>query len=145
MNNHKRGLGIFMIGVVLLSMLLGAVPAMAQETQSKAVFELISFGILPEGTEAEEMVTREKLADMVARTLQLEHVGNTAAYFQDVDVSSVYYDSIGVAAALGIMQGDETGLFRPKDAVSYQEAVKVLVCILGYDAMARSKGGYPMG
>lgn len=146
MNNKKRSLVILMAAVMLLSALL-TVPAAAQETQSKAVFELISFGILPEGTAVEEngTVTREKLADMVARTLQLEHVGNAAASFQDVSASSEYYDSIGVAAALGIMQGDETGLFRPTDAVSYQEAVKVLVCLLGYNAMAQSKGGYPMG
>lgn len=36
-------------------------------------------------------------------------------------------------------------MFRPSDSVSYQEAVKVLVCLLGYDSMAQSKGGYPMG
>lgn len=147
MSNKKRGLGIVLAIVIVLSVIGGIVPAAAQEIPNKAVFDLISYGILPEGnsTGENETVTREKLADMVAKTLQIEHIGGVVIDFKDVTRESAYYDSIGIVAALGIVQGDGNGMFRPSDSVSYQEAVKVLVCLLGYDSMAQSKGGYPMG
>ncbi len=63
------------------------------------------------------------------------------------DVPKDYWANgyINVAAAQGIIQGDIEGTFRPEDRISYQEAVTILVRMLGYELAAEAKGGYPKG
>lgn len=36
-------------------------------------------------------------------------------------------------------------LFAPDDYITYQDALKILVCALGYKDMAEARGGYPAG
>ncbi|MBQ7039617.1 MAG: hypothetical protein IJN39_03510, partial [Clostridia bacterium] len=52
---------------------------------------------------------------------------------------------INVASSQGIIIGDDTGIFRPEDDISYQEAVTILIRVLGHEPAAKSKGGYPSG
>jgi hypothetical protein len=49
-----------------------------------------------------------------------------AASFQDVSAKHWAADEIGVAAASGIMTGGANGTFRPDEALTRAEAVKVL-------------------
>ena len=37
------------------------------------------------------------------------------------------------------------GKFGPEDTVTYEQAVKMVVCALGYGPMASSQGGWPAG
>lgn len=63
------------------------------------------------------------------------------------DVSTDYWANgyINVAANQDIIQGDPAGTFRPEDRISYQEAVTILVRMLGYELAAEARGGYPHG
>lgn len=36
-------------------------------------------------------------------------------------------------------------LFAPNDYISYQDALKILVCTLGYEELAKQRGDYPIG
>ena len=45
----------------------------------------------------------------------------------------------------GVLSGVGDGLFAPKSVVLPEQVAKVLVSILGYDAWAQAKGGYPYG
>lgn len=54
---------------------------------------------------------------------------------------TVYEDSASVLGALGIMIGDDTGLFRPDDAVTRAEFSKIAVHILGLKDTADSSKG----
>ncbi|MBQ4516176.1 MAG: S-layer homology domain-containing protein, partial [Clostridia bacterium] len=63
------------------------------------------------------------------------------------DVAADHWASgyIKVAAAAGIINGMGDGTFAPDADVTYEQAVKMLVCALGYDAQAQARGGYPNG
>jgi hypothetical protein len=37
------------------------------------------------------------------------------------------------------------GTFRPDDAVTYEQAIKMLICSIGYSTKAEELGGYPQG
>lgn len=52
---------------------------------------------------------------------------------------------IKVAAASGIINGMGDGTFAPDAPVTYEQAVKMLVCALGYGDQALKRGGYPDG
>lgn len=56
------------------------------------------------------------------------------APFTDLSDSSVSWaiGDIKVAHSMGIINGDGDGTFRPTDPVAYEEAVKMIVCALGY-------------
>lgn len=40
---------------------------------------------------------------------------------------------------------EEISVFNPEDNITYQDALKVLVCVLGYEPFAEMNGGYPAG
>jgi serine protease inhibitor len=62
--------------------------------------------------------------------------------FSDVTEDEGY---IKAAKANGIISGFEDGTFRPKEPITGEQAIKMVVCALGYDAQAKEQGGYPSG
>ncbi len=82
-------------------------------------------------------VTRAQMAVVACRVLDKEAeakalAGKTA--FNDVtDAHSWATGYINYAVANKIFVGDGDGNFRPDDNVKYEEAVKVIVCVLGLD------------
>lgn len=65
--------------------------------------------------------------------------------FTDVPANHWASGYINVAQQMGIINGYGGGLFGPEDKVTYEQAVKMVVCALGYDLVAQGKGGYPTG
>ncbi len=65
--------------------------------------------------------------------------------FGDVNKSHWASGYINAAYNSKIINGNEDGTFRPEDKVTYQEAVKMLVSLLGYTPKADTLGGYPEG
>jgi len=92
----------------------------------------------------EDEVTRGEFADIIAKILSFDNVGMLNS-FNDVDEDNAYAKSIGVVSTLKIMNGDGKGYFNPNGAVSYNEAIKALICLLGYEEHAIYQGGYPFG
>lgn len=68
-------------------------------------------------------VTRAEFAALLVRVLKLEAGTST---FSDVSNNAWYAGEVSAAATAGIIQGND-GAFRPKDAVSRQEAAIMLV------------------
>lgn len=68
-----------------------------------------------------------------------------AGSFSDVPASHWAYEAVQTVFANGIMVGTGAGLFEPDRPVLVQEAVKTMVCLLGYRANAEVRGGYPTG
>ena len=56
-----------------------------------------------------------------------------ASAFKDVRANSWYTGWINAAESLGIFKGDTNGNFRPNDTISNQEAITVLLRLLGYN------------
>ncbi|MGN1058961.1 MAG: S-layer homology domain-containing protein, partial [Clostridia bacterium] len=71
--------------------------------------------------------------------------GTGEPMFKDVTADHPYYGIIAAAIDFGFIHGDEQGYFRPEDPITYQEAVKIAVSVLGYEARAVRAGGYPGG
>ena len=94
-----------------------------------------------------ETITRAEFSAVICRLLGMgESVkGNTGNSF--TDVSSVYWANEYIYAVnmLGIVNGYGDGTFGPDNDVKYEEAVKMVICALGYNEKAAALGGYPTG
>lgn len=115
----------------------------ATEIYSQAVSTLSLMNVIngyPDGTFGpEKNVTRAEFTAMLMRTLGYGSTGSTSAAelpFTDVDDNNSDINwaipNINTAYAMGIINGYEDQTFRPSADVAYEEAVKMIVCTLGY-------------
>ena len=110
---------------------------------SNAVSTLNLMGVIngyPDGTFGpDKNVTRAEFTAMLMRILNLGNVGSSSAAelpFTDVadDNSDINWaiPNINTAYGMKIINGYEDLTFRPSANVAYEEAVKMIVCTLGY-------------
>ena len=95
-----------------------------------------------------DTVTRAQMAAIVCRMLGYESQAESSSgstVFTDVPANHWASGYINVAQQMGIINGYGGGLFGPEDKVTYEQAVKMVVCALGYELVAQGKGGYPTG
>ncbi|MBE7027626.1 MAG: S-layer homology domain-containing protein, partial [Ruminococcaceae bacterium] len=93
-------------------------------------------------------IKRSEFAAVVCRALGQESAAtSTVSKFPDVASNHWAVGYIGWAAGKEIVNGYEDGTFKPDNAVTYQEAVKMIMCALGFGPIAESDsyGGYPYG
>lgn len=113
------------------------------EVYTDAVGTLSLMGIVngyEDGTfRPDNNVTRAEFTAMLMRVLKLGDVGSKSAAelpFSDIDDndSDINWSipNINTAYGRGAINGYEDGTFRPKDNVAYEEAIKMIVCTLGY-------------
>ncbi len=113
--------------------------------------DLKKFGIMqgdPDGAmRLEDEVTRAETAKMIIASLGLAGAAGLPCDTVFEDVTSAYWASgyIKAAQEQGIIHGKTETTFAPEDHVTNEEAVKMIVCALGYGEMAESRGGYPFG
>lgn len=113
--------------------------------------DLNRYGIMqgdPDGAmRLEEEVTRAEMVKMVLSAQNLGDYAKTQVNTVFEDVSSAYWASGYIQAAWqqGIIHGKSATHFAPEDHVTNEEAVKMLVILLGYDQVAERNGGYPYG
>ncbi len=91
-------------------------------------------------------VTRAEFTAMLLRTRGMGSVGSTSLEnppFPDVTTPDVSWaiGNIRTAREMGIINGYDDGTFKPNNNVSYEEAVKMIVCALGYGEMG-SEGAF---
>lgn len=83
----------------------------------------------------ENNVTRAEFTAMLMRTRGLGSLGSTETEnlpFPDLTQASWAIANIRTAHSMGIINGYEDGTFKPNNNVLYEEAVKMIVCALGY-------------
>lgn len=93
-------------------------------------------------------VSRAEFAKIAVHALGLESVAETSkgvSNFPDVATDHWANGYINVAASQKLIIGDENGRFNPESTISYQDAVTILIRVLGHEPAALSKGGYPTG
>ena len=94
----------------------------------------------------DDTVTRAEMTKMIVTALGMgEGFVQTNTVFEDV--TEAYWASGYISAAyqMGIVNGKSEKIFDPEANVTYEEAVKMLVCTTGYAEMANANGGYPFG
>ncbi len=74
-----------------------------------------------------------------------EETATVTRLWSDVDESHWAYAYMRDMAFLGTIHGYPDGTFRPENNVSYDEAVKIILSLCGYDEYAQSTGGFPDG
>ncbi|MBE7038011.1 MAG: S-layer homology domain-containing protein [Ruminococcaceae bacterium] len=65
--------------------------------------------------------------------------------FYDINKDYEYLPEIEAAVKLGIIAGFSDKTLKPDAPISYQDALTVMLRIMGYTTNAHSKGGYPDG
>ncbi|MDY4214407.1 MAG: S-layer homology domain-containing protein, partial [Eubacteriales bacterium] len=120
--------------------------AIAAEESKNEIGLLRAVGILPNEDLSAEKMTRANFALYTTRLMGMSAFDeNNERYFYDVPMNHYALNSINKLVELGIISLDDEKKFRPDDVITLEEACKMLVSALGYDEMARVKGGYPTG
>ena len=88
-------------------------------------------------------VKRYEAAKIMAQAMNMENVAINS-YFKDVDNENPKMSSVGAMEGMGIIKGYGDGTFMPDKEITYYEAVKMIVCMLGYEKDAEIEG-YPKG
>jgi hypothetical protein len=152
---------VFALAVVF-AMILSCVPAMAatrfvdvSDDDAVVVDVLTSLGIIQgydeNGTwyfKGENTITRAEFAAVVTRLLGMEDSAKTQRETGFTDVPASHWASGYIKTAVdtnGIIVGMGDGTFAPESPVTYEQAVKMLVCALGYETKALEEGTYPTG
>ncbi len=119
----------------------------AYETPVRVLAALGILGGYPDGTfQPEARMTRAECATVIARILfagELPAAGNETIY-QDVPVGYWAAGSINALARAGVVDTYVEG-FRPEEAVTYYQVIKMLLHVMGYGDVALRSGGYPDG
>lgn len=140
---------ISLLTAVLL--LVGQAAYASEITDSKAYFDITSLGIMTGDEEGnmnlEKALTRAEFAAVITRLIGLEDAAkvNVSEHFSDVSADSWFRGYVGLMNDMQIMNGVSEREFSPDSDVTYEQAMKTLVCVLGYDALAENRGGYPDG
>ena len=143
--------------VIVLAMALSTVSfaaftdVAADASYNEAVTVMSALGLL-KGYEdgsfgPDKTITRAEFAAVVVRMLGMEDAAAgaaTATNFTDVPASHWAAGYVKIANQKEIILGYGDGTFGPDDEVTYEQAIKMLVCALGYAPMfAEVKDAYP--
>ena len=126
----------------------------AEEVESVSVNEnatqlVEDLGIVYPKVEEEyfSVVTRADFALYAARALGIDDMtdpGDTR-YYIDMAMYDYAAYSVNCLVERGILSVGENRMFRPADPITYDEALKIVVCMLGYNPAAKALGGFPVG
>ncbi len=134
------------IAVINIFLMFTSVNASVTDEVKKDLFELgIMVGDGKGDLRPDYNITRAEMVKMLCVASNLSMGIREENPFPDVSKAHWAYDYIGAAKLRGIINGDEKGNFNPESNVTNEEAVKMLVCLLGYEEMAETRSGFPAG
>lgn len=145
----KKLFTLLTAAILLFSFSAGAYAEKANgvSAESEAQKRILSLKIM-EGYEdgsfgADKNLTRAEFSAVIVRLLNVEDAASNNGSSQYIDVASDSWAkaSIDLVTQLGYMQGVGDQRFDPENNVTYEQAVKVLVKVLGYDVMAQQNAG----
>lgn len=108
---------------------------------------LSALEIFDDEYDLDETLTRAEVAQVFTRLMgdAVTLSAYTDTIYDDVTDETEGYESINYLYRLGVMNGKTPTSFYPDDDVSYTEALVSLVRLLGYEEVAKAKGGYSVG
>jgi len=92
----------------------------------------------------ENNITRAEFTAIITRAMGVGDIDSGVTVFPDVQ-DHWARGNIQVAFDRKIVNGFEDGTFKPNENVTYEQAVKMIVCTLGYETAAQMFGGWPDG
>ena len=137
MKMYKRLLALLVVFSMMIVLPMFANAEETQPIENEAYIELTeklsAIGIWALEKNANDTITRQEFASLMADLLNAEE--NLSAgdiSFVDVEASSIYYKDIAFMKANGIMNGIDSDRFAPLRTITYEEALKTMLCALGY-------------
>ena len=98
----------------------------------------------PDGTfGTDKDITRAEFAAVICRAMDQQDLAKTNTPFSDVGFDYWGSGYVKMAYDLGIINGFGDGTFGPDQNVTYEQAIKMIMCALGYEPAIR--GNYPSG
>lgn len=141
----KKFICILLAAVLIFSM---SMSVFAESEKEMAAQELEKYGLVRRNhlgaLTVDGPVTRAEMVKMLVLMSGLTPDSKTCE-FTDVPADHWANVYISRAVAFGIVNGMGDGTFAPDEHVTYQQALKMVVCILGYGVDAERRGGYPHG
>ncbi len=140
--------------LILVFCMIAVLPVFAETEEAKSVKtaeyeklveKLSSVGVWTMEKGAGDIINRAEFAQLMANFVNAEGDGISECNFVDVDKSNKYYNAISYMKSFGIMNGIDAERFAPLRSITYNEALKTILTILGYSDRAEMKGGYPNG
>lgn len=135
----------FVIVFSLLPLNIGAYMKTKPSFADSASDFLSMLEITDKNRDAQLPLTRAEFTHLVVNAIGIEISAESDGYFSDVPSNHAYANSIYKAKFLGVISGGGGSRFYPDDVIYFNEAVKIMVCALGYMGMAEVHGGYPLG
>ena len=141
----KKFICVILSIVLLLSV---SISAFAESEKEMAAKDLETYGIVGRNVlgdlTIEGPVTR---ATMVKMLVMMQRITpeKTKTVFSDVPEEHWASGFVSTAVSLRFVNGMGDGTFLPDEFITYEQAIKMIVCALGYGKDAERKGGYPYG
>ncbi len=147
MKTSKRILAtIVAVMLVMTSLTVPTFAAFTDVAEDSGIYSAVNvlnkLGVIngyPDGSfGSERNVTRAEFTAMLLRTRGMGSVGSSSTEnlpFSDVASVTWAIANIRTAHEMGIINGFDDGTFKPNDPVLYEQAVKMIVCALGYGNM----------
>lgn len=148
----KRVIAILAVLCVCISFAVKAeiyIPDDASGTAYENDYRLLrGLGIWPQaedgGFRPDAAISRGAYAEVLANLIDGETIQGTAS-FQDVTKDSEFFPAVEKLTQYGVIHGDGNGIFRPDELILPEEAIKMLVTLMGYGDRSMASGGYPAG
>ena len=90
-------------------------------------------------------ITRAEFSKIIMEAIINNDVFDSFSEFNDVTSEHWAYNYIYKAKHLGIVNGTSDITFEPESNVTYEQAIKMIVCAIGYGEEALQEGGWPNG
>jgi hypothetical protein len=152
MRNLKKALALVVVFTMMLTLFAGISTASAASDYSSSVARMQKFGIMKgDGTgdlKPFADVTRAEFMTMLTRALGYEGAAEAAkgaTKFADVPADHWASGYVNVAVQLGVTKGKSEDTFAPDDKVTVVEALAFIERAMGYEVLAKEKGGWPTG
>lgn len=138
------------LSAVMIMTCFGVNAYAQSDMYDEAIFNVKSIGLMIGATDGEfypeKEISRAEFAAIVSRLCGLgSSIGTSDTVFADVPESMWASGYINAAYNLGIIDGFVDGTFRPDSLLTGEQALKMIVCALGYEIQAKSYGEYPAG
>lgn len=149
-DNMIKKISLCLLFSFLLSFNSYAFSDIYNETESSVINKLVNFGIIngyTDGTfKPENNITRAEFSKLIIFATGYNYTEyEISDDFIDVTDSHWAKDYIYISKKLGIVNGTSDTTFEPEGNITYEEAIKMIVCALGCSNEANIQGGYPDG
>ncbi len=117
---------------------------------SKAILTMVQLGVVNGYSEdntfrPEAAIKRSEFTAIITRAMRIVNAASGESPFTDVPADHWALKNIIAASSREIVNGMGDGTFHPEDNVTYEQALKMVVCALNYKNAVELAGGWNAG